>query len=479
MATTALKKTKRSTSGQKPSRGPSKSSARQSLGKSKPSSTQKPRKKFTENSQHKAADAARSAGFVSEALLIEAASLLQQVLQFQGAADGVLSRHFRAHSELGSRQRGLIAEAVYTVLRHYHVFAQLAQAGSGALERRLVLLAFAQQQVDTRRVMNPHEFAWIERALSFDRAVFPAEVRSNLPTWLWQRLQENLGETEALALAEALMQPAPLDVRVNRMKTTREVVLPQLAASATPQPTPYAPDGLRLSEKIALEKHALFLNGSLEVQDEGSQLLAHVVAPKRGDMVVDFCAGAGGKTLALGALMRNTGRLYAFDTSQPRLSRFKPRLARSGLSNVMPVVIASENDPKIKRLAGKIDRVLVDAPCTGLGTLRRNPDLKWRQSLQSVARMAAKQSAILASAARLVKPGGRLVYATCSLLPEENQAVADAFLAAHPQFQRVNIVEELARQQIVIPHMPGPDLQLWPHKHQTDGFYAAAFVRQA
>lgn len=473
MATSALKKTKRSSAaqkaGQKAARPPGKSVRRQT--------TEKINKNRNEHTNHASKETAQ-AGFVSEALLTEAAALLQQVLAFQGAADGVLSRHFRAHSELGVRQRGLIAQAVYTVLRHYNVFAQLAQAGSGALERRLVLLAFAQQQVDTRRVMNPREFAWIEQALSFDRTVFAPEVRSNLPGWLWQRLSETLGETQALALADALMQAAPLDVRVNRLKTTREVVLPQLAASATPQATPYAPDGLRLNEKLALEKHPLFLNGSLEVQDEGSQLLAHVVGPKRGDMVVDFCAGAGGKTLALGALMRNTGRLYAFDTSQPRLSRFKPRLARSGLSNVMPVVIASENDPKIKRLAGKIDRVLVDAPCTGLGTLRRNPDLKWRQSLQSVARMAAKQSAILASAARLVKPGGRLVYATCSLLPEENQAVAEAFLAAHPKFQRLNIAQELAHQQIVIPDMPGPDLQLWPHLHYTDGFYAAAFVRQ-
>ena len=169
----------------------------------------------------------------------------------------------------------------------------------------------------------------------------------------------------------------------------------------------------------------------MEVQDEGSQLLAALVDAKRGEMVVDFCAGAGGKTLALGAAMRNTGRLYAFDVSGHRLESLKPRLARSGLSNVHPAQIAHERDDRIKRLAGKIDRVLVDAPCSGLGTLRRNPDLKWRQSPKSLEELQAKQSAILAGAARLLKPGGRLVYATCSLLPQENERVAEALSLIH------------------------------------------------
>ena len=170
------------------------------------------------------------------------------------------------------------------------------------------------------------------------------------------------------------------------------------------------------------------------MQDEGSQLLALLLDAKRGEMVVDFCAGAGGKTLAIGAAMRNTGRLYAFDTSAHRLDALKPRLARSGLSNVHPAAIAHERDDRIKRLAGKIDRVLVDAPCSGLGTLRRNPDLKWRQSPKAVEELVAKQTAILQSAARLLKPGGRLVYATCSVLPQENEGIAEAFTAANREF---------------------------------------------
>ena len=188
-------------------------------------------------------------------------------------------------------------------------------------------------------------------------------------------------------------------------------------------------------------------------------------------MVVDFCAGAGGKTLLLGALMRSQGRLYAFDTHDRRLANLKPRLARSGLSNVHPQLIAHERDTKVKRLAGKIDRVLVDAPCTGFGTLRRNPDLKWRQPESALAELAAKQRAILAAAATLVKPGGRLVYATCSVLPDENEAVVDAFLAAHPAFARGDAAAELARAGIALD--TGPALQLFPHRHGCDGFYAA------
>src|SRR4029077_10460991 len=173
----------------------------------------------------------------------------------------------------------------------------------------------------------------------------------------------------------------------------------------------------------SLARHALVTEGMLEVQDEGSQLVGYLVAPRRGEVVADFCAGAGGKTLLLGALMRSQGRLYAFDISTRRLANLKPRLARSGLSNVHPVRIDDERDRHVKRLAGKIDRVLVDAPCTGFGTLRRNPDLKWRQHEASVAELALKQTTILAAAATLVKPGGRLVYGTCSVLPDENEAV--------------------------------------------------------
>jgi 16S rRNA (cytosine967-C5)-methyltransferase len=255
-------------------------------------------------------------------------------------------------------------------------------------------------------------------------------------------------------------------------------VLAQLTAEGMEAtPTPWSPIGIRLRHKPALNKHQLFLSGKVEVQDEGSQLLGFLVAPKRNDMVVDFCAGAGGKTLLLGAMMNSQGRLYAFDISEKRLANLKLRLKRSGLSNLHPQLIAHENDQKIKRLAGKIDRVLVDAPCSGMGTLRRNPDLKFRQSLQSVDELSEKQARILAAASKLLKPGGRLVYATCSLLPQENRAIVDAFLAAHPDFTLRPANEILAQQ--LIPLDTGECLQLLPQLHGTDGFFAAVMERTA
>jgi 16S rRNA (cytosine967-C5)-methyltransferase len=198
-------------------------------------------------------------------------------------------------------------------------------------------------------------------------------------------------------------------------------------------------------------------------------------------MVVDFCAGAGGKTLALGAMMRSTGRLYALDTSDHRLAALKPRLARSGLSNVHPVRIAHERDERIRRLEGKIDCVLVDAPCSGLGTLRRNPDLKWRQSPASLLELQSLQSRILASAARLLRPGGRLVYGTCSLLKSENEGIAQAFSEAQgSQFERLAVQEVLSEARVPLAEQLDSEgcLRLWPHRHEMDGFFAAVWRRR-
>ena len=259
---------------------------------------------------------------------------------------------------------------------------------------------------------------------------------------------------------------------------TMDAILAALTkAGVATTATPFSPWGLRVRDKAQLGKLDTFTRGAIEVQDEGSQLLAVLMDAKRGEMVVDFCAGAGGKTLALGASMRGTGRLYAFDTSGHRLDALKPRLARSGLSNVHPVAIAHERDDRIKRLAGKIDRVLVDAPCSGLGTLRRSPDLKWRQSPEGVQQGVQLQSAILDSAARLLKPGGRLIYATCSTMVEENEAVAQAFSQRHPQWVPLSVKDVLTElkvdQAAGVCGEDGLYLRMWPHLHGTDGFFAA------
>ncbi|HYC42910.1 MAG TPA: RsmB/NOP family class I SAM-dependent RNA methyltransferase [Noviherbaspirillum sp.] len=403
---------------------------------------------------------------------------LREILRFTGPADAILSRYFRDHPKLGPRERNAVAEGVYAVLRNKLSYASFAESGHGPAMRRLALLGLADAAgVEALGGLAPEEADWLQRIAQIDRNALPVNLRANLPQWLFDTLVSRDGEAATLQLADALNRPAPLDLRVNALKAKREDVIAELAkAPIVCEPTPYAPFGLRLHKKPALQNLPLFKDGSIEVQDEGSQLLAQIVGAKRGEMVADFCAGAGGKTLALGAMMRNTGRLYAFDVSEKRLAKLKPRLARSGLSNVHPVVIAHENDAKIKRLAAKIDRVLVDAPCSGLGTLRRNPDMKWRQSPESVLELNAKQNAILSSAARLVKPGGRLVYATCSLLDEENDAIAAQFLATHADFTLVPMKDVLAEQKVALEM--GDYLKLYPHIHQTDGFFAAVFERR-
>lgn len=403
--------------------------------------------------------------------------VLREALRFATPADGTLSHYFRAHPKIGSRERGVIAEGVYTVLRNKSVFTNFAESGAGSAMRRLSLLGLAETVgVDAIGGLSEDEKQWLTRVLKIDRSNLPLPLRTNFPQWLLDKLLARYGEEETIRIADGLNRPAPLDLRVNAMKSSRDEALAALTqASIAYEPTPFSPLGIRLMKKPALQNLSLFTDGAIEVQDEGSQLLAELLGAKRGEMVVDFCAGAGGKTLALGASMRNTGRLYAFDVAEKRLSKLKPRLARSGLSNVHPVLIAHENDTKVKRLAGKVDRVLVDAPCSGLGTLRRNPDMKWRQTEQSVAEVNEKQHGILAGAARLVKPGGRMVYATCSILDEENEAVVAQFLSTHQDFKVLPVNEVLAERKI--PLQTGEYLRLFPHAHQTDGFFAAVLER--
>lgn len=404
--------------------------------------------------------------------------VLREILRFTGPADSTLSRYFRDHPKLGSRERGAVAEAVYGLLRNKAVFTSFAESGNGPTMRRLTLLGLADAVgIDSLGGVSEEEAEWLNRVLEIDRTLLPANLRSNFPQWLFDKLVAVHGEAGTLELAEALNRPAPLDLRVNTVKAKREEVIEALAsAPILCEPTPYSELGIRIIKKPALQNLPLFQNGSIEVQDEGSQILAQIVGAKRGEMVVDFCAGAGGKTLALGAAMRNTGRLYAFDISEKRLAKLKPRLARSGLSNVHPVQIAHENDAKIKRLAGKIDRVLVDAPCSGLGTLRRNPDVKWRQTQTGLDELNVKQNSILSGAARMVKPGGRLVYATCSLLDEENEGIVAQFLTTHEDFALVPMKDVLAEQKIALDMQDY--LKLLPNLHQTDGFFAAVLERK-
>jgi 16S rRNA (cytosine967-C5)-methyltransferase len=409
--------------------------------------------------------------------LADAAHALSRVLAFTYPADAVLSRYFRERHVLGPQDRAFVAETVFGVLRRKMLLDHIAP---GATPAQLVLLWLTRiagfSSRDISSLCSAAESDWLNARRAQPVSEYPLCVESDLPQWVVDRLLAAHDADFIRALGRALQEPAPLDLRVNTLRGNRDAVLSTLNKNGLPAAaTPWSPVGIRVKGKPSINRHPLFADGTIEVQDEGSQLLGYLLAPRRSDLVVDFCAGAGGKTLMLGAMMNSQGRLYAFDVSQKRLDRLKPRLKRSGLSNVHPLVIAHENDTKVKRLAGKIDRVLVDAPCSGLGTLRRNPDLKFRQSPESVAELVVKQAAILKSAARLVKPGGRLVYATCSLLAEENRDIVAAFLAAHPEFRALDCGELLRRQDIEV--RCGEYLQLWPQLHNTDGFFAATMER--
>ncbi len=410
-------------------------------------------------------------------LLRSAAELLEVILTGTLPADVQMERYFRAHRQMGVRDRGQVAEAVYGTLRQRRVLEYLC--GNDA-PSDLIAAWWLTQGLSARALEDAgyrgDARTLAERTRTLRHEQLPFAVRANLPDWLAEKLSAQFGEQEALELANALNRPAPVDLRVNTLKAERETVQAQLAQEGyNSAPTPHSPVGLRREDRAPLFHTRCFKQGLFEVQDEGSQLISLLLEPRRHEMVADFCAGAGGKTLHLGALMANTGTLYAFDVSAKRLERLKPRLKRAGLDNVRCVTIAHERDDRVQRLHGKLDRVLVDAPCSGTGTLRRNPDIKWR-GLELDA-LVTQQRDILAAAAALVKPGGRLVYATCSLLREENESVIEKFLLDQPAF-RVMPVQTILERRHVSLTIQEEVLRLLPHRHQSDGFYAVALARR-
>ena len=418
------------------------------------------------------------------ALLEADTELVHRVLRFEHPADRVVADFFREQRMLGARDRKTIADGAFELMRRlpfYRHLASSANGGRGEIERRLAILSWQGNDGVLRAALDEREREWAERCRLFDRAAMPSRLRHNLPDWLADPLEARLGN-EFWTWVAANDRPAPLDLRVNALKADRDEVLARLSSEGfEAAPTPHSPLGIRLEGKPALMKLDLFEQGLVEVQDEGSQLLALAVGAKRSETVVDFCAGAGGKTLALGAQMRNTGRLYAFDVSGHRLAALKPRLLKSGLGNVHPAQIAHERDERVGRMAGKVDRVLVDAPCTGSGTLRRHPDLKWRQSADTLAALAPLQRAILGAAARLVKPGGRLVYATCSVLDAENETVAAEFESSHgADFVRLSASDCLRKAQVDGAErlVEGDHLRLWTQRQDTDCFFAAIWERR-
>lgn len=417
--------------------------------------------------------------------------LMHDVENVARPADAVVSAWFRSHRQIGDADRGVIAELLYALLRHHARLGWwLAKQGCEVTPRNRLLawLALAESKTPEQVAglfsgasAAPAALSDPERALltklrggTIAHPAMPEEVRCECPSWAAGPLRRRFGDSFPREMA-ALLTPPPLDLRVNPLQATREAMLRALQRLGLPaEATRMAPCGIRVTERPSLARLPMLKTGEVEIQDEGSQLVAMLVGARPGERVVDFCAGAGGKTLAIAAQMENKGHIIACDVLANRLKRSAERFRQAGLHNIETKPLTSEKDPWVKRHKGGFDRVLVDAPCSGTGTWRRNPDARWRALGAGLETLLPLQASILASAARLVKPGGRLVYATCSMLSEENEEQVAAFLAAHAAFHVVPL-HDVAQQLKESAH---PDyLSLTPARHGTDGFFGAVMQR--
>lgn len=412
----------------------------------------------------------------------------------QAPADAVANSWFRARRYIGAGDRRAIADRHWAMLRNEARLAwTLKRARAPITERTMILAQLIAEGAGADAVAGlfsgalhgPPPLSDAERralhalaALPADDPDLPDDVRYGVPAWLLPHLAARFGEALAAEMA-AMEVPASTDLRANLLKTTREAARAALAAEGiTAAPTPFSPWGLRIEGRRPVTGTAAFREGLVEIQDEGSQLIALLLDARPGERVVDFCAGAAGKTLALAATMGNRGRLVACDVSASRLEASVKRLRRAGVGNVERRLL-EPGERWTKRSAEGFDRVLVDAPCTGTGTWRRNPDARSRLTEQDLAELVAKQAAILDRASRLVKPGGKLVYATCSLLPEENEAQVAGFLDRRKDFSLVPMPDAWRAVSAAPPPCEGPFLSLTPARHGTDGFFAAVLRRDA
>lgn len=432
------------------------------------------------------------------ARLQAAIELLAAIHGGTAPADRAAAAFFRNRRYIGGQDRRAVLDRSYAVLRRRAALdwwiARAAPSGGlpDAERARLIAGLALLEGWSADRVAGafdggqyrPPRLAEPERALAraleghtIGHPAQPAAVRLEFPAWLEPAFRAAFGPAMESELA-ALMVEAPLDLRVNALKADRAAAQAALAAEGVPsEPTPLSPLGLRVHGRPPLASLKCFTDGLVEVQDEGSQLVALLADASPGQRVVDFCAGAGGKTLAMAAAMANKGHLVATDVLQGRVDRAAVRLRRAGVHNVERRGLASERDPWVKRHAGRFDRVLVDAPCSGCGTWRRNPDQKWRQTPEGLAELVALQARILESAARLVKPGGRLIYATCSLLAAENEDQVARFLAAVPGFAPLPVAEAWAAAIGGACPGGGDWLSLTPARHGCDGFFVAVLAR--
>lgn len=425
------------------------------------------------------------------ARLQAAIDLLTEMETSKAPGDGIVRHYFRSRRYIGSKDRRAVADQVWRIVRHR---ARLSwQLGADAPSVRLQVFTDSANTEEaglrdlpalcTGEGYAPPPLSEEESSLvaaALDRSVdeAPADVKAECPDWLWPYFTDLYGE-QAETEVSALNEEAPLDLRVNTLKTDRANVREALGEEGLAcEDTPYSPIGLRVSGRTTLGNSAVFNGGLVDVQDEGSQLAALLTDAKGDHDVLDLCAGGGGKSLALAAAMDGKGRIVAADEDAKRLNKAKPRLKRAGVFNVTTRVLDPENTNWLYKRRRTFDRVLVDAPCSGTGAWRRQPDARWRFTPQDLDRYIALQNALLTQGGRMVKPGGRLVYVTCSLLRQENEHRADDFLERHAHFRTLGAGD--VWKQVLGTRYPGRGryLRLSPRRHGTDGFFIAILERR-
>lgn len=408
--------------------------------------------------------------------------------------DNTIRDFMAARRFIGSKDRTAIVERVYRIMRtHARLGWWIAQGGMKDIARIRVLADImfhdraTEEELDTIFIDGKYEAAPLseqEKAFAeflhekqLDDPAMPDSVRAECPEWAEEKLRGLFGE-EFEAQVASMIIPAPLDLRVNTVKGTVDEALESLKADRVRvAKTPYSPVGLRTEGKPFMSDTKAFRSGLVEIQDEGSQLIGLVCGAKPGMRILDFCAGGGGKTLVLAAQMKNKGNVVAMDNNTRRLEKGKPRYRKAGIHNVEARSLEDEANRKwLRRQKGTMDIVLVDAPCSSSGTWRRNPDLRWRWYGPELPAILQMQSDILDKVADKVKVGGRLVYATCSLFPEENEQQVDAFLARHPDYKVLPLAEAWEGDKSAVPN-EGPYLRMFPKTHGTDGFFAAIMLK--
>ncbi len=412
-----------------------------------------------------------------EAVISTSGLILNEIFNSKAGADRILERFFRKN-RWGPAERAAVGDAVFGVLRHKRrldaLFAEISRDAPGFKELAACAMADAQGWSPQRLAeISGQPLTGIGEAFTPQAQLDPAR-RHSLPDWLWNEFENQWGATESQELARSL-NDKPVDIRVNRRLAARDAVRERLAAvGIDSEPTPYSVDGLRISGRHSLTETASFKAGEFEIQDEGSQLLSPLLRPRPGAVIIDLCAGGGGKSLHLADIMGDRGRVVATDIDSKRLKRLATRQRRAGVRSIQAVSIKHEGDPKLKRWTGTADGVLVDAPCSGTGTLRRNPEIKWRLGPEELFVYQQRQGALLDAGARLLKKGGQLVYATCSLMRAENRDVIEGFQKANPAFKVIAPPEEFEGLL-----MGGPFLTLLPHRTGTDGFFAAVLQKMS